>query len=228
MHIQPAQLASAAASSKIVLFACCLQVKMASKRGRGGASGNKFRMSLGLPVAAVMNCADNSGAQPISTPVLAARGGLALAMSAASLLCQQQACSSARLAATGSHHSSMHPAAALVQSHLQPATYTLHKAGSSPAQPYGTVLPITRAVCCTAEGQLPAAAVCPLACHPFSYLSITCCSQAGHLKLLLPKIACRCQKPVHHLSGRLWGSPQQAASWCPGGHGHGHRQEGKA
>jgi len=34
-----------------------------SKRGRGGASGNKFRMTLGLPVAAVMNCADNTGAK---------------------------------------------------------------------------------------------------------------------------------------------------------------------
>ena len=34
---------------------------MASKRGRGGSAGNKFRMSLGLPVAATMNCADNSG-----------------------------------------------------------------------------------------------------------------------------------------------------------------------
>ncbi|CAJ0754741.1 7575_t:CDS:2, partial [Entrophospora sp. SA101] len=30
---------------------------------RGGASGNKFRMTLGLPVGAVMNCADNSGAK---------------------------------------------------------------------------------------------------------------------------------------------------------------------
>ncbi|CAI5723387.1 unnamed protein product [Hyaloperonospora brassicae] len=36
---------------------------MATKRGRGGASGNKFRMTLGLPVGAVMNCADNSGAK---------------------------------------------------------------------------------------------------------------------------------------------------------------------
>jgi len=36
---------------------------MASKRGRGGAAGNKFRMSLGLPVGAVMNCADNTGAK---------------------------------------------------------------------------------------------------------------------------------------------------------------------
>lgn len=28
-----------------------------------GASGNKFRMSLGLPVGAVVNCCDNSGAR---------------------------------------------------------------------------------------------------------------------------------------------------------------------
>lgn len=27
------------------------------------AAGTKFRMSLGLPVGAVMNCADNSGAK---------------------------------------------------------------------------------------------------------------------------------------------------------------------
>ncbi|KAL8171305.1 hypothetical protein V2J09_023109 [Rumex salicifolius] len=32
-----------------------------SKRGRGGIAGNKFRMSLGLPVAAVVNSADNTG-----------------------------------------------------------------------------------------------------------------------------------------------------------------------
>ena len=35
---------------------------MATKR-KGGVGGNKFRMTLGLPVAAVMNCADNSGAK---------------------------------------------------------------------------------------------------------------------------------------------------------------------
>jgi len=34
-----------------------------SKRARGGCSGNKLKMALGLPVAAVMNCADNSGAR---------------------------------------------------------------------------------------------------------------------------------------------------------------------
>ncbi|GMP51358.1 hypothetical protein CsSME_00017619 [Camellia sinensis var. sinensis] len=34
-----------------------------SKRGRGGSAGNKFRMLLGLPVAATVNCADNTGAK---------------------------------------------------------------------------------------------------------------------------------------------------------------------
>uniref|UniRef100_A0A8D3ECU6 Large ribosomal subunit protein uL14 n=1 Tax=Scophthalmus maximus TaxID=52904 RepID=A0A8D3ECU6_SCOMX len=33
------------------------------KRGRGGSSGAKFRISLGLPVGAVINCADNTGAK---------------------------------------------------------------------------------------------------------------------------------------------------------------------
>ena len=35
---------------------------MATKR-KGGVGGNKFRITLGLPVAATMNCADNSGAK---------------------------------------------------------------------------------------------------------------------------------------------------------------------
>ncbi|ORX87919.1 ribosomal protein L14b/L23e [Anaeromyces robustus] len=34
-----------------------------SKRGRAAASGNKYRMTLGLPCGAVLNCADNSGAK---------------------------------------------------------------------------------------------------------------------------------------------------------------------
>ncbi|KAF8874741.1 ribosomal protein L14b/L23e [Infundibulicybe gibba] len=34
-----------------------------SKQRAVGASGNKFRMTLGLPVGAVLNCADNSGAK---------------------------------------------------------------------------------------------------------------------------------------------------------------------
>ncbi|KAL3837362.1 hypothetical protein ACJMK2_022726 [Sinanodonta woodiana] len=36
-----------------------------SKRGRGGTSGGKFRISLALPVGAVMNCADNTGGKNI-------------------------------------------------------------------------------------------------------------------------------------------------------------------
>jgi large subunit ribosomal protein L23e len=34
-----------------------------SKRGRGGSAGAKFRISLGLPVGAVTNCVDNTGAK---------------------------------------------------------------------------------------------------------------------------------------------------------------------
>merc|ERR1711934_481918 len=37
--------------------------KNMSKRGRAGAAGNKYRITLGLPVGAVLNCADNSGAK---------------------------------------------------------------------------------------------------------------------------------------------------------------------
>ncbi|KAL4420073.1 hypothetical protein ABPG77_004338 [Micractinium sp. CCAP 211/92] len=60
-------LASASLSQHTDRAACPPQVdtqstKMASKR-KGGVGGNKFRMTLGLPVAAVMNCADNSGAK---------------------------------------------------------------------------------------------------------------------------------------------------------------------
>ncbi|KAG9395215.1 Ribosomal protein L14b/L23e [Carpediemonas membranifera] len=34
-----------------------------SKRGRGGAVGNKLRLTVGLPTGAVINCCDNSGAK---------------------------------------------------------------------------------------------------------------------------------------------------------------------
>ena len=34
-----------------------------SKRARGGRSGTKLKISAGLPTAAVLNCADNSGAK---------------------------------------------------------------------------------------------------------------------------------------------------------------------
>ncbi len=35
--------------------------RMSAKKG--GSAGNKFRMSLALPVGAIMNCADNTGAK---------------------------------------------------------------------------------------------------------------------------------------------------------------------
>ncbi|KAJ1654814.1 hypothetical protein IWQ61_005324 [Dispira simplex] len=48
-----------------------------SDTGRGGISGNKFRMTLGLPVGAVINCADNSGAKNLYiVSVLGIRGHL--------------------------------------------------------------------------------------------------------------------------------------------------------
>ena len=34
-----------------------------NQTGRGGVGGGKFRISLGLPVGAVINCADNTGAK---------------------------------------------------------------------------------------------------------------------------------------------------------------------
>ena len=34
-------------------------------KGRGGAVGTKFRTTLGLPVGAVVNCADNTGAKAL-------------------------------------------------------------------------------------------------------------------------------------------------------------------
>lgn len=39
----------------------CILLCAAGGGGRGGVSGNKFRMALGLPVGAVMNCGDNTG-----------------------------------------------------------------------------------------------------------------------------------------------------------------------
>merc|ERR1712170_246711 len=43
-----------------------------SKRGGGAGAGNKFRVTRGLPVAAVMNCADNTGAKNLY--VIAVKG----------------------------------------------------------------------------------------------------------------------------------------------------------
>ena len=36
-----------------------------AKKGRAGRAGTKFRMTCGLPVAATINCADNTGAKNI-------------------------------------------------------------------------------------------------------------------------------------------------------------------
>jgi large subunit ribosomal protein L23e len=38
---------------------------MATKRARGGTSGGRFKISYGLPVGAVVNCADNTGAKQL-------------------------------------------------------------------------------------------------------------------------------------------------------------------
>jgi large subunit ribosomal protein L23e len=43
-----------------------------TKRGKGNVSGSKFRTSLGLPVGAVITCADNSGAKNLS--IMAVKG----------------------------------------------------------------------------------------------------------------------------------------------------------
>merc|ERR1712227_1063723 len=47
-----------------------------SSRARGGACGNKFRMTLGLPVAALMNCADNTGAKNLYIMSVKGYGGV--------------------------------------------------------------------------------------------------------------------------------------------------------
>merc|ERR1712132_8713 len=39
---------------------------MGTSKRKGGVGGNKFRMTLGLPVGAIMNCADNTGAKNLS------------------------------------------------------------------------------------------------------------------------------------------------------------------
>merc|ERR1712128_314466 len=56
-----------------------------SKRGRGGASGNKFRITCGLPVGAVINCADNSGAKNLFIIAVKGYGGRLNRLPAASV-----------------------------------------------------------------------------------------------------------------------------------------------
>ena len=56
-----------------------------SKRGRGGSTGTKFRVTLGLPVAAVMNCADNTGAKNLYIMAVKGIGGRLNRLPAASV-----------------------------------------------------------------------------------------------------------------------------------------------
>ena len=46
-----------------------------SKRGRGGVSGTKYKMALGLPVGATINCADNTGAKNLYILAVVGYGG---------------------------------------------------------------------------------------------------------------------------------------------------------
>merc|ERR1711998_382264 len=52
------------------------RAKKMTTRARGGASGNKFRITLGLPVAALMNCADNTGAKNLYIMSVKGYGGV--------------------------------------------------------------------------------------------------------------------------------------------------------
>eukprot|EP01092_Planopodium_desertum_P002816 TRINITY_DN144_c0_g2_i1.p1 TRINITY_DN144_c0_g2~~TRINITY_DN144_c0_g2_i1.p1 ORF type:complete len:143 (+),score=39.21 TRINITY_DN144_c0_g2_i1:18-446(+) len=46
-----------------------------AKRAKGGAGGSKFRITLGLPVAALINCADNTGAKNLYIIAVKGYGG---------------------------------------------------------------------------------------------------------------------------------------------------------
>merc|ERR1712224_708235 len=41
-------------------------IRMGAAKRKGATGGNKFRMTLGLPVGAVITCADNTGAKNLS------------------------------------------------------------------------------------------------------------------------------------------------------------------
>merc|ERR1719265_1764199 len=47
---------------------------MGSAKRKGGVGGNKFRMTLGLPVGAAINCADNTGAKNLYVISVVGRG----------------------------------------------------------------------------------------------------------------------------------------------------------
>ncbi len=56
-----------------------------SKRGRSGAQGTKAKITLGLPVGAVVNCADNTGAKSLMIISVIAVGGRLNRLPAASV-----------------------------------------------------------------------------------------------------------------------------------------------
>lgn len=56
-----------------------------SKRGRGASSGSKFRITLGLPVGAIVNCADNTGAKNLYIIAVKGIGGRLNRLPAASV-----------------------------------------------------------------------------------------------------------------------------------------------
>ena len=53
--------------------------------GRGAMQGNKFKTTLGLPTAAVMNCADNTGAKNLYLIAVKGLGGKQNRLPAASV-----------------------------------------------------------------------------------------------------------------------------------------------
>eukprot|EP00922_Rhytidocystis_sp_ex-Travisia-forbesii_P000108 GHVS01000175.1.p1 GENE.GHVS01000175.1~~GHVS01000175.1.p1 ORF type:complete len:140 (+),score=12.97 GHVS01000175.1:49-468(+) len=55
------------------------------KRGRGGAGGNKLRVTLGLNVGAVINCCDNSGGKNLYIIAVKGTGSCLNRLPAASL-----------------------------------------------------------------------------------------------------------------------------------------------
>ena len=54
--------------------------------GRGGSAGAKFRISLGLPVGAVINCADNTGKERIFLKLNADIEAMAMCLSSQALV----------------------------------------------------------------------------------------------------------------------------------------------
>jgi hypothetical protein len=61
IRIRPNEAVSNGSACITEFFSSIFKIRIVFSAGRGGAVGAKFRMSLALPVGAVMNCADNTG-----------------------------------------------------------------------------------------------------------------------------------------------------------------------